>query len=58
MPDIAMCTNDECPKAKECFRHEAVPHPYWQSYMAFDLEKDNCFWPLDEATSEVKDVER
>jgi hypothetical protein len=25
MPDIAMCSNHECPAAKLCYRHEAKP---------------------------------
>lgn len=25
MPDITMCSNDACPLAKDCYRHEAVP---------------------------------
>lgn len=35
MPDISMCTNDLCPKAKECWRHEAEPSE-WQSYTCFN----------------------
>jgi hypothetical protein len=35
MPDIAMCMNHSCPKSKECYRHEAKPNVYRQSYADF-----------------------
>jgi hypothetical protein len=35
MADIAMCQNDDCPSAKQCYRHEATPNPWRQSYMEF-----------------------
>lgn len=35
MPDITMCTNHECPMAKMCWRHEAPPNPFWQSWNRF-----------------------
>lgn len=27
MPDITMCSNDDCPLAKKCYRHEAKMSP-------------------------------
>ena len=35
MPDITMCNNDTCPLRKDCYRHEAEPNPYRQSYTMF-----------------------
>ena len=34
MPDITMCTNDDCPLAKQCYRHEATASD-WQSIQKF-----------------------
>jgi hypothetical protein len=34
VPDITMCQNDECPLAKKCYRHEAIPSTR-QSYSVF-----------------------
>jgi hypothetical protein len=34
MPDITMCSRDDCPKSKMCYRHEADPD-HWQSYSNF-----------------------
>lgn len=43
MPDIAMCTDDSCPSAKKCYRHEATPDKYHQVYAEFERRgKDKC----------------
>lgn len=34
MPDITLCVSHKCPKAKQCYRHEATPNPNYQSYFA------------------------
>lgn len=39
MPDIAMCRNDNCPMAKTCYRHEAVPSSR-QAYADFKPTSD------------------
>lgn len=50
MPDITMCSDDECHMAKMCYRHEATPTPQIQSYF---LESPrigkSCdhFWKID-----------
>jgi len=36
MPDITMCDNKKCPKFKNCYRAQAVPHPEWQSWATFN----------------------
>ncbi len=35
MPDISMCMNHTCPSASKCYRHEAMPNAFWQSYADF-----------------------
>lgn len=32
MPDITMCSGENCPKKNECHRYTAVPGGYMQSY--------------------------
>lgn len=48
MPDITMCSTDDCPRRKECYRHEAKPDS-WQSYTDFykhlGLDCDK-FWEI------------
>jgi len=46
MPDIAMCSRDDCPKAEQCYRFTAKPS-YWQGYFAPQIIGDQCeyFWP-------------
>jgi hypothetical protein len=41
-----MCLNNECPMAKECYRHEAIPTPFRQSFSKFEPAKrdDGSFW--------------
>lgn len=36
MPDITMCTNDECPLRESCYRYMAKPSEYMQSYAVFE----------------------
>jgi hypothetical protein len=31
-PDITMCLSPDCPRRKQCYRHEAVPDKQYQSY--------------------------
>lgn len=40
MPDISMCSNDECPLVKKCYRHEAEPTPMMQAYSEFTPDDD------------------
>lgn len=39
MPDITMCVNHSCPKATNCYRHQAEPSE-WQCYAYF--KADGC----------------
>lgn len=42
MPDLTMCNNDECPKAKECYRHEVKPSPHGQARVKFKNNRLGC----------------
>lgn len=46
--DITMCSNEDCPLKKKCYRHEATPNPYWQSYSDFQPIGNTCdgFWEI------------
>lgn len=39
MPDMQMCSNDECPLSRECYRFLAFPSE-WQVYGNFDPKDD------------------
>lgn len=43
MPDISMCNDHNCPSAKKCYRHQAIPWQY-QTYMDFERKpwQDKC----------------
>ncbi len=54
MPDIAMCTNEKCPFFNDCYRAQAKPDPYRQSYMNFEPDSRGVcasFWPTVENKS-------
>ncbi len=42
MPDISMCSNDDCPVNKDCYRYTAPPNEYWQSYSDFKYQDNTC----------------
>jgi len=46
MPDISMCHTTQCRKFKECYRAQAIPSEYLQSYCTFlqDTDEDKCDW--------------
>lgn len=35
MPDITMCMTKDCPKKETCYRAQATPDKYMQSYSDF-----------------------
>ncbi len=41
MPDISMCANERCNKKEECYRKQANPSKYWQSYSYHDCSESN-----------------
>lgn len=45
MPDITMCSNENCYVKEKCYRHTAIPDPYMQSYAFFDYDdsQGKCF---------------
>ena len=51
MPDISMCNDYSCPQFDKCYRAQAKPSEYRQSYFRDSpRDKDGCnyFWPLEE----------
>ena len=40
MPDISMCQNKGCPLSSTCYRFQAVPSEYRQTYAQFEFRKD------------------
>ena len=51
MPDITMCSNNECPQKANCYRFMAEASPFWQSYSKFELTEDgkcNYFWKMED----------
>jgi hypothetical protein len=40
MPDISMCTNEECPLKETCYRYNATPSEFMQAYAKFEYDKD------------------
>lgn len=46
MPNIAMCTRKDCPKARQCYRFTAIPS-HRQSYLMLEVIGEQCeyFWP-------------
>lgn len=42
MPDITLCTNDNCELSKSCWRFNAPPSEHMQSYSKFNpkVEED------------------
>jgi len=53
MPDISMCTNEDCRKSSLCKRHAdsgTLPNVYCQTYITFNPMTDgNCdyFWDIE-----------
>ena len=48
MPDISMCTGKDCSLKKDCYRFNANPSKFRQSYLAKPpIKDDNCdyYWP-------------
>ena len=51
MADISMCNDFSCPKFDKCYRAQAKPSEYRQSYfMDSPRDVNGCryFWPLEE----------
>lgn len=46
-----MCTNDECPLNKTCYRYRATPNPHRQSYAGFKPDENGeCeyYWEIED----------
>ena len=39
MSDISKCKNHECPSRESCYRYTAIPNPYRQAYMKFEVKE-------------------
>ena len=52
MPDISLCSGNNCNLKDNCYRHKATPTPYRQSYFSIPpIEEDgSCkfFWQYEE----------
>lgn len=42
MPDITMCTNEDCPLSFHCWRFNCPPSNYAQSYVKFQPNEDEA----------------
>lgn len=60
MADITMCQDKACPERSNCYRAQAKPSEYRQSYFMTsprDGEKCTHYWPLeDRINRNPKDV--
>lgn len=48
-PDITMCNDHNCPQKEDCYRYNAKPSQYSQSYfVSSPREEDKCnyFWDM------------
>lgn len=50
MPDIAMCTGDDCPVKENCWRYLAPPDRYQSQFAAPPCTEEGCeyFWDVNE----------
>ncbi len=42
MPDLTLCTNEDCQFKEYCHRYKAIPSNYSQSYCRFEPQDDKC----------------
>lgn len=47
MSDIAMCRSKTCPLRYTCYRAQAEPNPYRQSYADFDPKNCDAYWKME-----------
>ena len=45
--DMALCLNHNCPLSYCCYRYQAPPHPYRQSYGDFKYDENGCEYYID-----------
>jgi len=50
-PDITMCSDHNCPQKEDCYRYNAKPSEYAQSYFVdspYDKNNNKCnyFWDM------------
>lgn len=56
MPDITMCSGQNCPLKESCYRYKAKPDEYRQSYFTeppYDREYSKCdmYWQTADSKS-------
>jgi len=57
MPDITMCSGEECHKKHTCFRYLAVPHERQSYFMVTPLDKKgDCshYWNWENKETKIK----
>ena len=48
MVDISMCLNYWCPHKDTCYRYQAKPNEYWQSYSSFTPDENGiCMYYIE-----------
>ena len=50
MPDIAMCSGDDCPLKEMCYRYTAEPDKHMQTYLLeppYENGKCDYYWPAE-----------
>ncbi len=63
MPDITMCEDRDCPKRKECYRFNAKPSEFRQSWFTESPRKKDSlecrmFWEIIPMTREEQEIEK
>lgn len=58
MPDITMCTDRMCPMYRRCYRAQAIPNPYRQSYFANRKWDNGCEHYIPMTEKEIGETQR
>lgn len=51
MPDISMCSGENCPLKEKCYRHKAKPSDYQTYFLNPPVKEDGTceyFWKIEE----------
>lgn len=55
MPDISMCSNNDCTIKDSCYRFTAKPTEYWQSYTLFKQElNESCEYFISNTSNDTE----
>lgn len=61
MPDITMCSGQDCPLKEKCYRYKATPSKYQQSYFSdppCNGDKCDYFMPIDRKIDREQSTEQ